>query len=330
MNVLIAGGGANGKESGVINKIKEALSKCAEGKYTVYNGTLPTDISGNDLVLWMPDISNDEEKNYPVKDKGAVLICSKVMREGYTKLDAVTRIFRMHGNAVIAIYKQPNYPFEFELIDALANIWYRGYDIDKLCLKITALYDWSKAAIRKSVPKAYGLEPVKITPIDDFISINHNLAYKVAAQCGNRFFGNLSTRCTKLFPSRRDGEVIAMSPRNADKRTLTTDDMIQIIDGRYIGDRKPSVDAPVQLAVYETMPEINFMIHGHATILAGPTTNAYYPCGDMREVPETVGLLKKGHNAINLRNHGFLLATKTLDEMAILEETLNFGKIYDF
>jgi len=329
MKIVIAGGGADGKKSGVINKIKEAICQEADD-YTVYNGSLPDSISGHDLVLWMPDISNDEEKNYPVKDKGAVLICSKVMREGYTRLDAVTRIFRMHGNAVIAIYKEPGYPFKFELIDALANIWYSGYDILDLCVSIMQLYKWTKDATRVSVPKAVEQKPVVLAPLDDFIAINRKLAFKSAAQCGNRYFGNFSTRCTKLFPSHRDDNVIVMSPRNVDKRTLTTDDMVQIVDGRYLGDRKPSVDAPVQMAVYEQVPDIRYMIHGHAYVKGVPMTNHYFPCGDMREVPETVELLKEGHTAINLRNHGFLLATKSLDDMAVLQETLDFNKINNF
>ena len=52
----------------------------------------------------MPNIDNEEEKQYPIKKKGSVLICSKVMREGYKPIDAISRIFKMQGNAVIAIY----------------------------------------------------------------------------------------------------------------------------------------------------------------------------------------------------------------------------------
>jgi ribulose-5-phosphate 4-epimerase/fuculose-1-phosphate aldolase len=84
------------------------------------------------------------------------------------------------------------------------------------------------------------------------------------------------------------------------------------------------------MAVYEQVPDIRYMIHGHAYVKGVPMTNHYFPCGDMREVPETVELLKEGHTAINLRNHGFLLATKSLDDMAVLQETLDFNKINNF
>lgn len=329
MKTLIVGGSYEGKESGVVKKIKDHL--CPEGNFTLYNGVIPENVSGYELVVWMPDIPNGQEKNYPVKDKGAILICSKVMREGYTLFDAVTRIFKMHGNAVIVIYKEPGKNFRFELVDALANIWYSGDNISMLCKYITELCEWTKAAIRVSIPKAHqDVSVFNIPPLDSFIDINRHLAYKSATQCGNRYFGNFSTRCTKLFPSHRGSNFIVMSPRNVDKRTLTADDMVQIVDGAYIGDRKPSVDAPVQLAIYDAVPEINYMIHGHAYVEGVPTTEHYFPCGDMREVADTVRLLKKGYVAINLRNHGFLLATKDLGEMDTLKEKLNFRKIYNF
>jgi len=329
MNILIAGGNDNGKKSGVINKIKDVICQDADD-YAIYNGSLPDNVSGYDLVLWMPDIPNEKEKQYPVKDRGAVLICSKVIREGYNRFDAVTRIFKMHGNAVIAIYKEPGYNFKFELIDALANIWYSGYDILDLCVSIMRLYKWTKDAIRVSVPKAVGQKLVALEPLDNFIAINREFALKSASQCGNRYFGNFSTRCTKLFPSHRDDNLIVMSPRNVDKRTLTADDMVQIIDGKYIGDRKPSVDAPIQMAIYEHFPDIRYMIHGHAYIKGFPITDHYFPCGDMREVQEIVKLLQEGYKTINLKNHGFLLATNTLDEMKELKNSLDFEKIYNF
>lgn len=341
MKIIIVGGSGAGKKSGVITKIEnDFVENCeinkkltgANYEIEVFNGTRPENIKGGELVLWMPDISNDEEKQYPVKDKGAVLICSKVMREGYTLLDAVERIFKMHGNAVIAIHKEPEKPFKFELVDALGHIWCSTYDISVLCASIYQLCSWTNGSIRKSVPKIDETIVAALNNISlvDFMNINRELAYKSAAQCGNRYFGNFSTRCTKLFPSHRNDDMIVMSPRNVDKRTLTPKDMVAIINGAYVGDRKPSVDAPVQLEVYKEVPGVNYMIHGHAYVKDAPMTDAYFPCGDMREVPETLELLRDGNKAINLRHHGFLLATETLEEMVNLKDSLNFDKIYDF
>lgn len=80
----------------------------------------------------MPNISNENIKQYPKKSIGNVLIVSKVMREGYTDIDAINRIFKMHENAVIAIYNDSNI-FRFKLIDALGNVWYDGTDLENIC-----------------------------------------------------------------------------------------------------------------------------------------------------------------------------------------------------
>jgi hypothetical protein len=102
MRPIIVGGNITKiKKSSIITMLAEDL----ENDIEVFNGILPKDISGYDLVLWMPEISNDQPKNYPVKDRGSVLILSKVIYEGRTEADAVSRIFSMHGNAVICIYK---------------------------------------------------------------------------------------------------------------------------------------------------------------------------------------------------------------------------------
>lgn len=82
MHVIIVGGGYGGKKSSIITKIGEQFSSADE--CCIINGGELSNISGFDLALWMLDVSNDKEKQYPVKDRGTVLICSKVIHEGYT------------------------------------------------------------------------------------------------------------------------------------------------------------------------------------------------------------------------------------------------------
>jgi hypothetical protein len=134
MKTLIVGGnfGDAPKKSSIVDKISNKFIE----SFNINGGKLddlPFKID-SDLIIWMPNISNETKKQYPFKSVGNVLIVSKVMREGYTRLDAVSRIFKMRGNAVIAIYKEDI--FRFELIDALGNIWYNGSDIKNLTDKI--------------------------------------------------------------------------------------------------------------------------------------------------------------------------------------------------
>lgn len=321
MKSVICGGNLNtGKESGIIVKINDSI-KCDY----MFNGSMPVSISECDLVLWFPDISNDMKKVYPIKDKGSVLICSKVMREGYTKIDAVSRIFNMNGNAVIAIYKDDSKQMRFELIDALGNVWCNTSDISILSNRILDIYHWTKASVRKSLKKIKDIGTVPIS--ERFLDLNKKIAKKVVNGCGERYFGNYSTRCMSLFPSIRFFDQYLFSPRNVDKREITVNDMVLCTKNEYFGERKPSVDAPVQIEIYEQIPGINYMIHGHAYIENAPTTENYYPCGDLREVDEVVDLMRKGHKIINLKNHGFIIAGRHLVDISNINKSVEFKSL---
>ena len=328
MKTIIVGGGwsENPKRSGVIEKLSNQFEDC-----NTYNGGILYNLQtryDSDLIIWMPDISNEEVKHYPKKTTGNVLICSKVMREGYKKIDAVERIFRMNANAVIAITK--NGMFSFHLIDALGNTWYSGNSIEGLAIKIKELYDFTKAAIRvrtnrdsRKVPMWKNNESIK-----EFIDLNTKLAERIQLACGERFFGNISTRCQKLFPSIRVAGIL-VSPRNSDKRYLTPEEMVLCYKkddlNYYFGDKKPSVDSPIQMEIYGACPQINYMIHGHAFIKDAPFTSDYYLCGDLREAEEVKSIIgKNDHGFLNLKNHGFLLYSKNLEDLRELIDHLEF------
>ena len=332
MGKLTIIGGTKNRKSSVIDKIYNSFIETNSFKYIeLHNGKIiPKDISNSNLTIWMPDIANEEPKHYPVKKQGSVLICSKVIHNDRTRIDAITRIFRMHGNAVIAIRKIINNSFEFELIDALGNTWCRTIDILELVHTINSLYKWTKESVRKSLKHNElpdnVFNGVDYKELQIFMNINQLIALKVAEGCGNRFFGNYSTRCTKLFPStRRNKNYFFFSPRNTDKRFVTIKDLVLTDNQYYYGNRKPSVDTPVQIELYQQMPKINWIIHGHAYIKNAPITEKYLPCGDMREVVEVHRVIRKiNTNRINLKNHGFLLIGKNVEDMQNHLDDCNF------
>lgn len=340
METMIVGGnfGNPPKESGIVGKLTEGVLRLAdESDVTViFNGgtleQLPHNID-SDLIIWMPNISNETEKNYPVKKKGAVLICSKVMREGYRRQDAVARIFKMHGNAVIAIYDLPDGRKSFKLIDALNNIHWEGDDIEGLAHAIKEFYKWTKSAVRIGTIRDDSpvVKHTVFRPDGAFelLELNDKLAKFIQTSCDDRFFGNLSTRCQKLFPSEKDFPGIYVSPRNCDKEKLCVYDMVYVTpDMRYSGDNKPSVDTPVQMRIYQVNPDVRYMIHGHAFITREdvPETSRYYLCGDVREADDVLYNIMdtdvRKYGAINLKNHGFLLYSDTLENMEKLIDDL--------
>jgi len=352
MDILIVGGnfGYMPKSSSVVSKINDIfeyrdLRNISIDRLTCINGgDIVTDklyfdnqlfiahglASQADLVIWMPNISNEAEKDYPAKKPGAILICSKVMREGYTRIDAISRIFKMHGNAVITIYKEDKI-FRFELIDALGNIWYNGTEIIKLCWAIEDFVNFTQSAKRVQTRKRdydFVFSDDNKNQIHELIDANKRLQEHIMTACGNRFFGNISTRCTKLFPSMRNGEIcMFVSPRNVDKSSITPDMMVPYFeDDSYMGDRKPSVDSPAQVRLYQAMPNINYMIHGHAEIISPNirTTDEYKLCGDINEVDEVLNTVNDNNATnfiVNLKNHGFLIGAS---DITCLNNLLNY------
>ena len=331
-NILIVGGDVNNeKKSSILKKMSISVNQIFNVDNKLYNGELPTqnEIKKYDLIIWTPDISNEQEKDYPIKKKGSVLICSKVMREGYNDFVAISRIFKMNGNAVIAIYKDDPKKIRFKLIDALGNIWINTNDIGELCFNIKKFYTWTKESIRKSLNWKDYSEVVMDEPINHIlvklIDINNKLSDKVVNAVGKRFFGNVSTRCMGLFPTSIENNLIYVSRRNIDKSKLSVDDFV-ICDKEFnfYGDNKPSVDSPIQISLYNAFPKIRYMIHGHAYISDADITNKYVPCGDMREVDEIKKVWGDKPKNINLKNHGFLIVAESLEE---LENIINNVKV---
>jgi len=356
MNILIVGGTFSNspdevKRSGVLRKMLEhidninAYTHCIEA-LAANSGTIETlevlvdaPIKEDaDVTIWMPNITNEEPKHYPRKKQGSVLICSKVMREGYTRADSISRIFKMHGNAVIEIRKdEKSGMVSFILVDALGNIWYNGNDIPSLMTSIMSFVAFTKSAKRVNTTKACEL----YVPVDKYfrdnkenlaklLEINKKLQKHIHTSCGSRFFGNVSTRCQKLFPSARvtsetkvsfEHDKMYVSPRNTDKESLSPEDMVLYFGATdsYCGDRKPSVDSPVQVRLYKQMPNINFMIHGHAQIgIEGAVMTKHYTlCGDINEADEILKVVDKDANSfiINLLGHGFLVGASSVDQL---------------
>jgi len=339
--VLIVGGTwdlKGGKPSKIIEKLGEEFNTqhVFNGGHVLYfpNQAIKEQLASSDLVLWFMKVPNEIDKAYPKKKPGSVLICSKIMGENTTRADAVSRIFKMHGNAVTEIRWTKNgdkWRCNFNLVDALGNSWTDTPSIMELTKAILMITEWTKSSIRT---RSYRVDAQK-DDLARFMECTKKVSDGVENELGDRYFGNISTRCQSMFPGARERTpYVLISPRNTDKRRLEAEDLVRIYNDKgqvaYFGENKPSVDAPIQLALFNLLPQINYFIHGHAHIKDAPTTEDYYPCGDRREVntiAKLLGDLSKGAAtslAINLKNHGFLLMTSTLDEMETLVGELEF------
>lgn len=295
---------------------------------------------GYNLIIW--DTNRDI---YPVKDKGSVLIC--VSRDDVGV--ALSKVFEVRANAVIIINTD-----SYDLVDALGNLWCRTTNPVELLKSVFDLYDWNRNSVRKESVRSDGYVPygINIPMMDDFCEIIRDVSDKVEKGRGGRYFGNASTRCSKMFPSIRSGhdpktgkslsdlfQYILVSKRNILKDKIKPHDFVVTRYGTssedvgkviYFGEDKPSVDTPSQIWLYKEFPNINFMIHGHAYLKSKywtVETKKYCSCGDLREVSQVVDCVKFDDSTwfiINLKNHGFIIGTETLERMKEIVDGTEF------
>jgi len=148
-----------------------------------------------------------------------------------------------------------------------------------------------------------------------------------------RFLGNASFRCPKGFPSFREGKYVFVSRRNVDKTHITIDEFVPtyLKDNKvyYLGENKPSVDSPVQLHLYEMLPNIKFMLHAHVYIDGAPFTNEVLPCGALEETNEILDIVKNSKDGlntnfaiINLKGHGCLIMSDDVNKIESVKEKI--------
>lgn len=166
-----------------------------------------------------------------------------------------------------------------------------------------------------------------------------------------RFLGNASMRplppqvgrCSRGMPSFKAGNYMFVSQRNIDKKFIDMNHFVPCYmeDSKlyYCGENKPSVDAPIQLRLYDALPNIRYMIHSHCYIEGAPFTGKSIPCGAVEEVDEVLGLIDElvgGRNlymyAINLKGHGSLLMAS---DVSLMQDVKYIGRdvpepMYDF
>lgn len=335
---IIIGGdfGYYPKPSSIVKKLSESMNCDVVNGGTIDSLTIDdlTDIklSNYDLIVWMANVSNGEEKHYPIKKKGCVLICSKLIHDDVTDLDAISRIFKMNGNAVISI-RTVEKPFSFKLIDALGNVWCDTTDLNILSDTIKKFYDFTKNSIRYETVNISN-DILDLNNYKSFITLNKLVADK-SESMGGRYFGNCSTRCDKMFPSVRSTDNSAfVSRRNVNKSRITVDDLVLVTLNdkivEYNGQHKPSVDTPTQLLLYKKYSDINYMIHGHYYVEGADFTEHYNLCGDVKEVDSIDEVISKNGNitdgVINLKNHGFLIYSSTFPNLIKIINDSKFVK----
>jgi len=225
------------------------------------------------------------------------------------------------------------------LIDPLGNQWgEESKDFHKLG-KIAASHVYNNIrALTRVGSKSVNMDTVEVSydfPVEFLKLVRANgeifstlkpRPTKVPEDEKERFFGNAAFRCDRGFPAIRQGGYIFVSRRNVEKETLGADDFVPCLPFRpyspgvqYLGIKKPSVDTPVQLMLFDALPKINFMMHGHVYLKGAPMTSRALPCGAVEEFGEVMDAIKWDRSVrrfvVNLKGHGFIAGGASVEDL---------------
>ncbi len=325
-----------GRPSGYMAQIARAL----DGRIETMNGGTLAQLDAllstaqtreYDALWWMPDIDNTVPKfvgNLKDRFPRCVLVISKNNADGrYQPIDLVGRMLAARANLSLIIDSRA--PFTASLFDPLGNAFFQreatpervAQGLYALTAALTRFTRMGSQQVGDAIPAPMSPEIARfLATVRGYAETFHTLVH---AANPSRFLGNASFRCTKAgFPAFRHEGLIYVSRRNLDKRELAVDGFVAVEAApgpaiRYHGDAKPSVDAPIQRALFLALPWVNFMLHAHVYIAGAPFTDTLVPCGALEEVPEVLALAD-GREAplfVNLTGHGCLALASTPDAL---------------
>jgi hypothetical protein len=301
----------------------------------------------------VPDNDLPKIRNVKEAAPRVMLVTSK-RNDGnkYSFMELTQRALAAKANMFFEFKKSDSKLFHINVMDPLGCHWYDGCDVTKAIVSAMDRLDFLrsmtrqktvKSDIQKSEMMSLYFErtgenanrshiDIPIPYEQEFINIvrKHAETFYTIFNPGKdvkRFLGNASlrpalnidsTRCMRGMPSFKNENVVFVSQRNIDKQFIDIEHFVPCYmeEGKlyYCGDAKPSVDTPIQMRLYEALPNIRYMIHSHCYIDGAIFTNKSIPCGAIEEVDEvlslidnTYGLRNLDYYAINLKGHGSIL-----------------------
>ena len=287
-----------------------------------------------DIVLWFANVPNHLKKVTNIKNLNSKIILVGSKRntnEEYTFQDLMAKALEKKNNLMVEFRTcLEKRDVVARLLDPLGNQWYpkEGFSYD--------MVELGKAVAKRTVEltyvtrqSVYNKNSQAISPPDNsetnlFLDIIRESAetFSELIRPSNgvtRYLGNASFRCERGFPSMRADNGIFVSRRNVDKAHIGRDAFVYVerVDCRlwYHGEHKPSVDTPIQSALYALFPWTNYMLHSHVYVEGAPFSSKMIPCGGLEEIAEIISVLGEYKPldyksfAINLKGHGSIIFT---------------------
>lgn len=254
-----------------------------------------------------------------------LLVPFKLADPETSMLEVVKWMLNIHS--ALAVYSKLGDREHYYIIDALGNE--QMVLKDDLPAKLAQdIIHFSQAIRRQSERIGDGEAVFAVKYLDALVAFSRKMrpAFERLAGIGNvmvdRWPGNFSFRCTHSFLSSRVGDGFVVTKRNVDKTGLTKEDFVFVSLRLDDNDRlqfwgqenqKPSIDAPVHRVIYQGLPWVKSIAHGHVRVSGDavyPRTLSRWPCGAENEGIEIVEALSRHlpYNllVINIDGHGFI------------------------
>jgi hypothetical protein len=334
--MLIVGGSFDtGKPSGYVSKLAGAV--CRKQIAVLNGGTWDNlleaclDAIRHDVVIWMPDVSNDRPKlvgDIKRRAPHTLLVTSKRNDdEKYSFSDLVARALKTRSNLMLEVSRGAADPSKFvtTVMDPLGNVFInKELDIKRATSALLDRIDFLQSGSRmRSVCRVQSGSRMRSVCRGDMLRVNMS----DDAEC---FFEIVRAHAQTFHelihganPTRMMGNASFMfvSKRDIDKRdiglagfvpvSLTSEHVVEYyaIKGN---ESKPSVDSPINLRLYNQLPRIRYMLHSHTYVEGAPFTAKVLACGDLREAHEVLKLINVGAKffSVNLRGHGSLVGAE--------------------
>lgn len=343
-SISIIGGTFNedgGKRSKIVDLIFDGIkSSKLTNLFNLYNGGdykdlywLIEDIAKrDDIVLWFANVPNHLPKIFNIKqlNNKIILVGSKRNTDDeYAFQDLMAKALEKKNNLLVEFKRTTGEKAIIaRLLDPLGNQWFpqEGFSNDMVALgkaiverAVDLTYITRQSVHNRSYQSVPLPENAETDIFLDIIKENAETFSELIRPSNGvtRYLGNASFRCERGFPSMRTNRGIFVSKRNVDKSHIGKDAFVYVekSSGKLwqCGDHKPSVDTPIQVALYDLLPWTNYMLHSHVYVEGAPFSSKMIPCGGLEEIAEVMSVLGeyKFPNpksfAINLKGHGSII-----------------------
>jgi hypothetical protein len=325
----------NGKKSSYCEKLFNNIPNL-----TIINGGSYNDLekileSINDykVIYWFANVPNDKDKlinQIKVKNQECILISSKNNLDNkYSFLELVSKALFFKSNLFVVFTKNTDNKFIASVYDPLGNEFVSSDNIDDvrhaLLKRVEQLLTYTRVS---SVSIGTELE---VLDEESFFAVARRIAEKLFVSekeiNNTRFLGNLSFRCLNGFNSYKKDSLIYVSRRNIDKKNIDKNGFVPVQKDslnvvQYYGFKKPSVDTPIQLRLFDYYKNIKYIIHTHSYVKDVPFTKEIIPCGSIEEFDEIKSMFpnKESCNfSVNLKGHGSIMFSDNVDYFETLD-----------